>query len=232
MNAASGDQERALHEGLRHDWDVSPAEACAVQRRLAPMVSTRNGVSPRPRLAAGLSVSSPGDQGWMAAAAALLSLPDLRVIQVQVVCGKTEFPYLPGLLAFREAPLLLDALGLLSPKPDFVIVNGHGLAHPRRFGLACHLGVLTGLPTIGFASTALVGSCGPPGLEKGAWTPLEEAGETIGAVLRTREATRPVYVSIGHLVDLPSAIKWTLACCADNRSPEPLREAHRAARRG
>lgn len=154
------------------------------------------------------------------------------MLEVQVVSGKTEFPYVPGLLAFREAPLLLDALGRLSPRQDLVIVNGHGLAHPRRFGLACHLGVLSGLPTIGFASTAIVGPFGLPGLEKGAWTPLEEGGETIGAVLRTSEATRPAFVSIGHLVDLPSAIKWTLACCLDYRLPEPLREALRAARKG
>jgi deoxyribonuclease V len=231
VNPGARHEEGARYKALQHDWDVSTEEAYAVQQRLAPLVSTSNGVSKRPGLAAGLAVASPGHRGSLAAAAVLLSLPDLRVIQIHVVSGKTEFPYLPGLKAFREAPLLLEALGLLSSRPDFVIVNGHGLAHPRRFGLACHLGVRTSLPTIGIASTALVGSFDPPGLEKGSWTPLEDGAEMIGAVLRTKEATRPIHASIGHQIDLPSVVKWTLACCVDDRLPEPLREALRAARR-
>ena len=161
-----------------------------------------------------------------------MSLPDLDVIQVQLAVGRTTFPYVPGLLAFREAPLLLQAMNLLETTPEIVIVDGHGLAHPRGFGLACHLGVVTGIPTIGCADRPLVGRHDPPGSVKGSWTSLMEEGKPIGAVLRTRTATRPIIVSIGHGVDLNSAIKWTLACCPNYRLPEPLRVARLAARQG
>ena len=142
-----------------HDWNVSQEEGRSIQRRLAPLVSTFNALPARPRFVAGLDVSPPDAWGRLTAAAVLLSLPDLNVIQVHRSIGRPTFPYVPGLLAFRETPLLLQALNLLETTPDFVIVNGHGLAHPRRFGLACHLGVLTGIPTIGCASRLLVLLC-------------------------------------------------------------------------
>jgi len=239
----------AMPEGspvVRHQWNISPEEARAVQTRLAPAVSTANSISQWPTLVAGLAMSPPDDRGWALAAAALLSLPDLQVQHVQLVPARLSFPYVPGLRAFREAPWLLEALQRLNTiagvEPDFVIVNGHGLAHPRGFGLACHLGVLTGLPTIGFAKTPLLGNYGAgksgdgnyiaPGLDKSAWSLVSEGEEVLGAVVRTKQSTQPVYVSVGHKVDLPAAVRWTLACCSRYRVPEPLREALRAARAG
>ena len=213
-----------------HDWNVSQKEAHSIQRRLAPLVSTFNFLPEQPRLVAGLDLSPPDAAGRLTAAAVLLGLPDLDVIQVQLVTGRTTFPYVPGLLAFREAPLLLEAMNLLGATPDFVMVNGHGVAHPRRFGLACHLGVLTGIPTFGCASRSLVGYHDPPGPVKGSWTLLMEETKPIGAVLRTRTETRPIFVSIGHGVDLDTAIKWTLACCPNFRFPEPLWVARSKAR--
>jgi len=214
----------------RHPWNVPADEARSVQRRLAPQVSRSNAIPDQPTLVAGVDASPPDARGWALGAVVLLSLPDLEVVEVCRAKGKVTFPYIPGLLSFREAPCLLEALSLLSTSPDFVLVDGHGLAHPRKFGLACHLGVLTGLPTIGCAKSILVGTHGPPQGARGAFTPLSEGDEKIGLSLRTRENTRPVYVSIGHRVDLDKAVKWTLACCAGFRLPEPLRLAHQATR--
>ena len=196
------------------------------------MVSAVNTVCEAPRLAAGVNVSPPDAGGGVRAAAALLSLPDLQVVQVTLAAAIIKYPYLPGLLAFRVAPAMLEALGLLESASDFIIVEGHGLAHPRGFGLACHLGVLTGFPTIGCAGAVLVGTNDPPAAEKGAWAPLRVGNEVVGAVLRTRDGARPVYVSVGSGVDLDAAIKWTLECCSKYRNPEPLRVARRAARAG
>ena len=216
----------------RHSWDITEDEARAVQRQLAPLVSRSNAIPEHPTLVAGVDVSPPDPNRRTVGAVALLSLPDLEVVEVKRVIGKFRFAYIPGLLAFREAPCLLEALSLLTTPPDFLLVDGHGLAHPRRFGLACHLGVLTGLPTIGCAKSVLVGTHDPPGQERGAYATLSEIDEVIGVALRTRESTRPVYVSIGHRVDLDAAVKWTLACCAGFRLPEPLRVAHQATREG
>ena len=214
----------------RHRWDVSEDEARAVQQRLAPLVSRSNAIPEHPTLVAGVDVSPPDSNGRAIGAVPLLSLSNLEVVELKRAIGKVELPYIPGLLAFREAPCLLEALSLLTTPPDFVLVDGHGLAHPRRFGLACHLGVLTGLPTISCAKSPLVGTHDPLEQERGACATLTEGGEVIGVALRTRESTRPVYVSIGHRVDLDAAVKWTLACSAGFRVPEPLRAAHRAAR--
>ena len=196
---------------------MSEDEALAIQQRLARQVSRSNAIPEQPRLAAGVDVSPPDPSGRAVGVVVLLSLPNLEVVEVRRATGKVEFPYVPGLLAFREAPCLLEALSLLSTPPDFVLVDGHGLAHPRRFGLACHLGVLTGLPTVGCAKSLLVGTHDPPEQESGAYAPLTEGDEVLGVALRTRESTRPVYVSIGHRVDLDAAVKWTLACSAGSR---------------
>lgn len=158
-----------------------------------------------------------------------MSLPDLEIVEVKCAWGKPEFPYVPGLLSFREVPLALEALERLTLPPDFLLADGQGLAHPRRFGLACHLGLLTGLPSIGCAKSILVGKHGSVGHKKGSWATLEEKGGVVGAALRTRDGVSPLYVSIGHRVDLPSAIRWVLACCDRFRMPEPTRLAHQAA---
>ena len=212
------------------DWDLPEEAARALQLRLAPLVSRVNSLPEPPRLVAGVEVSAPNARGQAVGVAALLHLPDLEVAQVAQAICKITFPYIPGLLAFREAPGILEAISRLGTAPDFVIVDGHGLAHPRRFGLACHVGVLTGLPTIGCAGSLLVGTHGPVGPGKGAWAAIRDGDEVIGAALRTRDKVRPVYVSIGHKVDLPSAIRWTLACCGKYRLPELLRVARESAR--
>lgn len=211
---------------------LSVEDAEAVQREMASTVSTATAVSKRPNFVAGVDVSPPDAAGKVQAAVALLSLPDLEVVQVRRADSHITVPYIPGLLAFRVGPVMLEAVALLDRAPDFFIVMGHGLAHPRRFGLACYLGVFADLPTIGCAGTPLTGTSVAPAREAGAWSPVEEDGEVIGAVLRTREGTRPVHVSVGHKLDLESAVKLTLACCAGYRMPEPLREARRAARSG
>ena len=132
-------------------------------------------------------------------------------------------------LRAEAAPLVLGALERLSITPDFLLADGQRLAHPRRFGLACHLGLLSDLPTIGCAKSILLGRHGPLSREQGSWAPLEDKGEVVGAALRTRQGVSPIYVSIGYKVDLPSALRWTLACCAGYRMPEPTRLAHQAA---
>jgi deoxyribonuclease V len=164
------------------------------------------------------------------AAAAVLSFPALDLIETAAVKAEIRFPYIPGLLSFREMDAALAALRRLRIRPDLLLCDGHGLAHPRRFGLACHLGVLADLPAIGVAKSRLIGTHEDPAPERGSWTPLIDAGEIIGAVLRTRTAVRPVYVSIGHRVSLETAVRFVLACTRRFRLPETTRAADRRSR--
>lgn len=163
------------------------------------------------------------------AAVVVLSFPALETRDQAVSRGPTRFPYVPGYLSFRELPQVLKTLERLDIRPDLVLCDGQGLAHPRRFGLACHLGVATGLPTIGVAKSRLVGTHAELPPRKGEWVPLLDKGETIGAVLRTRDNVQPVYVSIGHRVSLPTAIAYVLRCTPRFRLPETTRRAHRLA---
>jgi len=148
------------------------------------------------------------------------------VVETAVSRVRVTFPYVPGLLSFRELPALLPALEKLRVEPDLILVDGQGVAHPRGFGLASHLGVLTGVPTIGCAKSRLLGEAEEPGQRVGDWKPLVFEGRTVGAVLRTRSGVKPLYVSVGHGVDLPSAVKLVLACLRGVRLPEPQRRAH------
>ncbi|HFC53761.1 MAG TPA: deoxyribonuclease V, partial [Gammaproteobacteria bacterium] len=143
----------------------------------------------------------------------------------------TSFPYVPGLLSFREIPAILEALQKLERPPDLLLVDGQGTAHPRRFGIASHLGVVTGIPSIGVAKSRLIGQHGEPPDERGAWTPLQEGEETIGAVLRSRKGVRPIYVSPGHCVTLERALEYVMRCVTRYRLPETTRQAHRLASR-
>jgi deoxyribonuclease V len=154
---------------------------------------------------------------------------DLRPVDLAVARTPVTFPYIPGLLSFRELPVLLRALEQLHVVPDVFIVDGHGRAHPRRMGIACHLGVLLDLPAIGCAKSILCGTASLPANRAGAWSPLVDGTEQVGAALRTRDGTTPVYVSIGHRVSLDSAIEVVLKCCRRYRLPETTRYAHRAA---
>jgi deoxyribonuclease V len=208
-------------------WPNTPGEAIAVQHRLRNQVVTedRLGVV---RYVAGLDVGPVG-AAEARAAVAVLSFPDLRMADQAVARRPVTFPYVPGLLSFREIPALLDALDKLGVLPDLLLCDGQGLAHPRRFGLACHLGVLTGIPSIGVAKSVLVGEHAPLPQARGSWRPLLHKGEEVGAALRTRAGTAPVYVSIGHKLSLATAIDYVLACAPKYRLPETTRAAHRLA---
>ena len=211
-----------------HPWKVTTAEARAIQLRLAGLVSRENTVR-RPRLVAGVDISAPRFQGRVRGTVVVLSYPDLRVAEVGAVEQTVDFPYIPGLLSFREAPVILAAYEKLKLAPDLVLVDGQGIAHPRRFGIASHLGVLLGVPTIGCAKSLLCGAHGPLAAARGSTAQIEHEGEVVGAALRTRDGVRPVYVSIGHRVDLAAAVKWVQGCCRGYRLPEPTRLAHQAA---
>lgn len=211
-----------------HPWDVSPQEAIAIQRRLCGRVSTRNRFR-KVRYVAGIDVGFESGGTVTRAAVAVLRFPELEPWEHAVARRPTQFPYVPGLLSFREIPAVLDALGRLRTMPDLTLCDAHGYAHPRRFGLACHLGVIADLAVIGVAKSRLTGAYAADPVQRGEWVPLEAAGEVIGAVLCTRTGTRPVYVSVGHRIDLTTAIEYTLACAPRYRLPETTRRAHRLA---
>lgn len=211
-----------------HDWKMTTHEARQLQERLAVCVCRRNEVG-SVRLVAGVDISGSDRSGVARAAVVVLGFPDLELVETRVIERTVEFPYVPGLLSFREAPLILEACRALARDPDLVMVDGQGLAHPRRIGLASHLGLFLDRPTIGCAKSRLCGTHGAVAPEPGAYAELEDNGEVIGAAVRTRSNASPVYVSVGHKVDLESAIAWTLACCRGARLPEPTRLAHLAA---
>ena len=213
-----------------HPWDIEAKEAIEIQRGLAAKVSVEDGFETPPRYVAGVDISPPDAKGIAVAAAVLLELPELRTVEVRVHRGKTGFPYVPGLLSFRETPLALGALEKLETDPDIILADGQGIAHPRRFGIACHLGLLTDTPAVGCAKSILRGrpddDLGP---DRGSYVNLVDKGEVVGTAVRTRNSVKPVYVSVGHKISLGSAIEWTLACCKGYRIPEPTRLAHLAA---
>jgi len=211
-----------------HSWEVSPTEAVAVQRALRDRVVTRDDVGPV-RTVAGLDVGFEADGRVARAAVAVLELPGLALVEEAVARAPARFPYVPGLLSFREVPVVLEALARLSRAPDVILCDGQGYAHPRRFGLACHLGLWTGLPSVGVAKTRLTGVHGPVPEGRGAWCPLTDGGEVIGAVLRTRPGVKPIFVSIGHRVSLATAIDLVMRCVTRFRLPETTRQAHRLA---
>lgn len=181
------------------------------------------------RRVAGVDVGFPGGRGITRAAVAVLDFPDLTPRDQAVAHCPTRFPYIPGLLSFREVPAVLEALQNLRVLPDLILCDGQGIAHPRRFGIACHLGVLLNMPTIGVAKSRLIGRHDELPPEKGAWVPLQDGEECIGAVLRTRSNVSPLYISIGHRVSLPTAIDYVLRCTTRYRLPETTRAAHRLA---
>jgi deoxyribonuclease V len=211
-----------------HGWPARVEEARAIQEVLRRRVVTCDRLG-RIRRVAGVDASYEHRSGRVCAAVAVLALPELAHVEHVVVRRKARFPYLPGYLSFREAPAVLAALEKLRCAPDLLLCDGQGYAHPRRFGLACHLGLLADLPSIGVAKSLLVGTHGDVPEQKGGWAPLVQQGEVIGAVLRTRAGVRPLYVSIGHRISLETAIARVIACTPRYRLPEPIRQAHRLA---
>jgi deoxyribonuclease V len=209
-----------------HPWEVTPAEGKRVQNELREKVST----TWEPidvKTVAGVDVGMKGEMAK--AAVVVLSYPELSPLDQSLAQVPLTMPYIPGLLAFREAPAILAAYEKLASEPDLLIFDGQGLAHPRHFGIASHVGVILDVPSIGCAKSRLWGSHHEPPHEAGSYAHLYDGEEIIGAVVRTRTGVHPVYVSIGHKIDLPTAIQFILSCCRRYRLPEPIRFAHRAA---
>lgn len=211
-----------------HHWQIDVNEAMEIQRRLAKQVLKSSGLI-TPRFIAGVDVSASKSHGMATGAVVVVEYPEFTLAEVKVIQGKVDFPYIPGLLSFRESPLILQACQELGITPDLFMVDGQGIAHPRRLGIASHLGLFLDTPTIGCAKSRLCGWHDAPAVEPGSCADLVDGDEKIGAVLRTRLGTSPVYVSIGHKIDLRAAIHWVLACCRGYRIPEPIRLAHQAA---
>jgi deoxyribonuclease V len=210
---------------LDHSWNLTVPEARALQEDLRKLVVREDRLGPVRRVA-GVDVSYDRRSPVLFAAAVVLDADTLEPIETVGIRGRARFPYVPGYLSFREAPAVLRALAKLRHTPDLLICDGHGVAHPRRFGLACHLGLWLDLPTIGCAKSRLIGSHAEPGTRRGSRRRLIDAGEVLGEVVRTREGVKPVYVSVGHRISLPTARRWVLRLARRVRLPEPVRAAH------
>ncbi|MNR81376.1 Endonuclease V [compost metagenome] len=208
-------------------WDLSPSEAIALQRELAARVRCEDDFAP-PRWIAGVDVSTSrgSEEGY--AAIVVLRLPELEIVEVAEARMPMPMPYIPGLLSFREVPVALAAYARLTVEPDLILVDGQGRAHPRRFGIACHLGVLLDKPTIGCAKSILVGTHDALPPERGSTAPLVHRQEVVGVAVRTKTKVNPVFVSCGHRISLETAVRWVLDCARGYRLPEPTRQAHLA----
>jgi len=213
----------------RHRWDLTPSEAIALQKELAPQIDTS---TPLPlddlQLVGGIDVSV--KENVSQAAIVVLTYPALEVIERVNASIPTPFPYISGLLSFREGAVIIDALRQLKHAPDVFIVDGQGIAHPRHIGIASHIGLWIDVPTVGCGKTRLTGTHEPVPPEKGAWSPLMHHGEVIGAALRTRDNVAPVYISVGHRATLDTARELVMRCVTRYRLPEPIRAAHNAAK--
>ena len=220
--------------GPLHRWDISAKEALALQKQLRPLVGQADTLAlDQIRTVAGLDVSYVGREGETKqgrAAVVVLSFPDLKVIEQVTAVTEVIFPYVPGLLSFREGPALLAALERLETQPDVLLFDGQGYAHPRRFGLACHLGMYLDRPAIGCAKSRLIGTYAEPGPSQGDSAPLLDHGEVIGMVVRTKARVRPVFVSTGYRIDLQTAVAVVLCCTRGYRLPEPTRLADKLTR--
>ena len=212
----------------RHPWDISPAEAIAIQQQLRGEVVREDRLGPVRRVA-GVDVGFEEGGAITRAAVAVLDFPSLELAEQAIFRVPTRFPYVPGLLSFREVPAVIGALEKLAVIPDLLLCDGQGIAHPRRFGIASHLGLLCGIPSIGVAKTRLIGEPVEPPDRRGASVPLLDHGETVGAVLRSRVGVKPLYISVGHSISLETALDYVMACVTRYRLPETTRWAHRLA---
>lgn len=212
-----------MHDPTAEWQDLTPQQAIRLQQQAAGEVVLEDDL-PDVRTVAGVDVGFE-DRDTARAAIVVLRLSDLKPVDHAIARQPVPMPYIPGLLSFRECPVILEALDQLDHKPDLLLCDGQGIAHPRRLGVASHTGILTGLPTIGVGKSRLTGRHGPVPEQKGDWTALEDRGETIGAVLRTREGVKPLYISPGHRISLPTAIHYVMACVTRYRLPETTRWA-------
>ncbi len=208
-----------------HDWDLSPRQAIRLQEKLTRRVNL-SPLRKKPRFVAGLDCALNKDKQQIYAAAVVFSFPQLELVETAAAKSPLVFPYVPGLLSFREAPVCLKAVEQLKHTPDVFLIDGQGVAHPRRLGLASHLGLFLNTPTIGCAKSRLIGTYDEPKTEKGNFEWLYDKDEKIGAVVRTRTNVKPLFISPGHLCDIDNAIEYTLACTTKYRLPEPTRVAH------
>jgi deoxyribonuclease V len=207
-----------------HRWNVTPREAARIQLRLRERLELDDRL-PQIAAIAGADIALDLRRGWAIAGVILYRFPEMVEIERVAARSRIAFPYVPGLLSFREIPVLLKAFARLRQAPDLIFCDGQGYAHPRRFGLACHLGILLDCPTIGCAKSILVGTAREPSQKPGAWAPLKDKGETIGAALRTRAGVKPMYISQGHRISLERAIEFSRAVGGPFRIPHPTREA-------
>lgn len=212
----------------RHEWPLTVEEAIAIQNQLQPEVITQDQLG-EVQYVAGVDMGFEENYAISRAAVAVLSFPDLQLVEHAIAKRPTTFPYVPGFLSFREIPAVIDALEKVSRTPDLILCDGQGIAHPRRFGIACHLGVLADIPTIGVAKSLLVGKHDELPEEKGSWQPLRYKREVVGAVLRSRTGVKPLYVSPGQRISLPTAIDYVLRCTTKYRLPETTRLADKLA---
>ncbi|MBD2211992.1 deoxyribonuclease V [Nostoc linckia FACHB-104] len=213
----------------QHDWPHTLEEAIAIQEKLRNQTITEDKLPETIKYVAGVDMGFEADGTISHAAVAVLSFPDLQIVETAVARRPTAFPYIPGFLSFREIPAVLDALEKVKILPDIILCDGQGIAHPRRLGIASHLGLLIDMPTIGVAKSLLIGKYDEVPETKGSWQPLIHQGETIGAVLRTRSGVKPLYISSGHRISLPTAIDYVLRCTTKYRLPETTRIADKLA---
>jgi deoxyribonuclease V len=209
-------------------WPQTAQAAIQLQKQLCTQVITHDDLG-EVRYVAGVDVGFAAQGQITQAAVVVLTWPELQVHESAIAHQPTTFPYIPGLLSFREIPTVLAALAQLQTTPDILLCDGQGLAHPRRFGIACHLGVLMDLPSIGVAKSRFIGEHQPVGQQRGSWQPLLDEEECIGAVLRTRSQTKPVYISLGHRLSLERAIDYVMSCTTRYRLPETTRWADKLA---
>ena len=221
--------EKSIQKPI-HTWDLKPLEATALQAGLSRWVVRQTRISPEDMdTVAGVDTGYRNDTAY--AAVVVMNLTDMKILEEPVAAKPVQFPYVPGLLSFREGPVILEALAKLKTPPDLLMIDGQGIAHPRRCGIASHIGVLLDIPSIGCAKTRLVGDYEAPQRSGGSTSYLTDAKETIGAVVRTRTGVKPVFVSIGHLMDLNDSIRVVLKSCRGYRLPEPIRRADHLSRK-
>jgi deoxyribonuclease V len=224
-------EEGAVRLPYLEPWPETACEARDIQNRLRTMVRLDMDEPFEPQTVAGLDVAYCAASDRLAAAVVVLDTQTLEVVEEVTALGVATFDYVPGLLAFRELPPLVAALQDLTITPDLLVCDGYGIAHPRRFGLACHVGVLTDRPTIGVAKNPFTGEYRTPGIERGSWSDLHEDGETLGRVLRTQRGVKPVFVSVGHRMSIERAAELVVVLCLRYRLPETTRLADQLSRR-
>lgn len=208
-----------------HRWDISPKEGIELQKKLKEEIKL-SPLESLPETVAGADVSYNKGSNIFFAGIVLLSFPDMELIDEVSAVGKVDFPYIPGLLSFREGPILIEAFRRLETAPDLIMFDGQGVAHPRGLGIASHMGLILNTPSIGCAKTKLCGDYDEPGYEKGSSSPLLMKGREIGVVLRTKKDVKPIFVSPGHLIDRRDSLNIVLSCSKKYRLPEPTRQAH------